>query len=130
MATNARLSWFMVSSQEPWQPRGSLTRGAGEDARTQRPSCALVTSGSNILKTGWGGAIDAHDVVVRLNNAPSKKFEKDVGSRTDLRYTNGYYEGSRDSKLEAVIAGKWCPKARALTCPCFGRVRTMSDERF
>ena len=81
------------------------------DARTQRPSCALVTSGSNILKTMWGGAIDAHDVVVRLNNAPSKKFEKDVGSRTDLRYTNGYYEGSRDSKLEAVIAGKWCPKA-------------------
>lgn len=71
-----------------------------------------MTSGSSILKTGWGKAIDAHDVVVRLNNAPSSKFAKDVGARTDLRYTNGFYEGSRDMELEGVIAGKWCPKVR------------------
>ena len=81
--------------------------------RTQPKRCALVTSGGSIEGTGWGAAIDAFDVVVRLNNAPARKFEKDVGSRTDLCYTNGFYEGDREDPAEAVIAGKWCDKVRA-----------------
>lgn len=75
-------------------------------------SCALVTSGASVLGTGWGKLIDAHDVVVRLNNAPSHSFGADVGFRTDLRYTNGFYEGFREVDSEAVIAGKWCDKVR------------------
>jgi hypothetical protein len=51
-------------------------------------SCALVTSGAGILHSGLGPAIDQHQVIVRLNNAPIKGFQQDVGQTTHLRYTN------------------------------------------
>lgn len=77
-------------------------------------SCALVSSGGNLIGSKWGKRIDAHDMIARLNNAPVKGFEKDVGSKTHLRYTNGFYEGYRERPHEAVIGGKWCNKG----APC------------
>ena len=56
-------------------------------------------SGSNL-----GAEIDANEVVVRFNNAPTKGYEKDVGKKTSLRLT--YRHFSRLSR-EAINAG-WC----------------------
>lgn len=75
---------------------------------TSLHSCALVGSSSELLGSNLGAVIDKHDVVVRLNRAPVRGFESDVGSFTTLRYTNNFNEGFREVDHEAVIASKWC----------------------
>ena len=67
-------------------------------------TCALVSSSSAMAKSGLGREIDQHDVVMRINNAPVRGFEDDVGSKTTLRYTNNYSEGFREQENETVVA--------------------------
>ncbi|KAM9325643.1 CMP-N-acetylneuraminate-beta-1,4-galactoside alpha-2,3-sialyltransferase isoform 4-T4 [Gastrophryne carolinensis] len=74
--------------------------------------CIIVGNGGVLANKCLGSKIDEYDVVVRLNSAPIKGFEKDVGSKTTLRIT--YPEGAIQ-KLEQyekdslfVLAGfKW-----------------------
>ncbi|XP_030597990.1 alpha-N-acetylgalactosaminide alpha-2,6-sialyltransferase 3-like [Archocentrus centrarchus] len=47
--------------------------------------CALVSSSGQMLGAGAGKEIDKTDCVIRMNNAPTEGFEKDVGSRTSVR---------------------------------------------
>ncbi|KAJ7988259.1 hypothetical protein DPEC_G00321730 [Dallia pectoralis] len=47
--------------------------------------CALVTSSSHVLGGGAGPDIDAAQCVIRMNDAPTTGFERDVGNRTTLR---------------------------------------------
>jgi len=77
------------------------------------PSCALVASSKILLQHKFGAQIDAHAVVVRLNNAPTVGYEKHVGSFTTLRYVNGEYEGFRESEREVLVA-KWSGSLSAL----------------
>jgi len=51
-------------------------------------SCAVVSSGGSLHKSGLGSFIDSHDLVLRFNNAPTDKHEDDVGSKTDIRTVN------------------------------------------
>lgn len=44
--------------------------------------CAVVGSSSNLLASRHGEAIDRHDVVLRINLAPTRGLEVDVGRRT------------------------------------------------
>jgi hypothetical protein len=45
-------------------------------------SCAVVGASGNLLGSGLGDEIDGHDVVLRINLAPTRGFETDVGRRT------------------------------------------------
>lgn len=45
---------------------------------------ALVGNGPSEMGRGLGGEIDAHDVVIRINNYRINGFERDYGSRTDI----------------------------------------------
>ncbi|XP_016831201.1 CMP-N-acetylneuraminate-beta-1,4-galactoside alpha-2,3-sialyltransferase isoform X2 [Cricetulus griseus] len=74
--------------------------------------CIIVGNGGVLANKSLGSRIDDYDIVVRLNSAPVKGFERDVGSKTTLRIT--YPEGAmqrpeqyeRDSLF--VLAGfKW-----------------------
>lgn len=47
--------------------------------------CALVSSSGQMLKADAGKEIDEIGCVIRMNNAPTRGFERDVGSRTSLR---------------------------------------------
>ncbi|XP_026154184.1 alpha-N-acetyl-neuraminyl-2,3-beta-galactosyl-1,3-N-acetyl-galactosaminide alpha-2,6-sialyltransferase [Mastacembelus armatus] len=47
--------------------------------------CALVSSSGQMLGTGAGEEIDKFECVIRMNNAPIKGYEKDVGRRTSVR---------------------------------------------
>eukprot|EP00899_Mesostigma_viride_P013084 jgi/Mesvir1/21777/Mv04175-RA.2 len=49
-------------------------------------TCAVVGSSDHMLGCGAGSEIDGHDVVIRLNDAPTVGHERDVGSRTTLRF--------------------------------------------
>lgn len=65
-----------------------------------------MASGPEVLKHEYGALIDEHDVVLRLNNAPTVGYERHVGSFTSVRLTNTQYEGVREYNDEAVLA-KW-----------------------
>jgi len=74
-----------------------------------RETCAVVGSSRNLLNASWGGLIDKHDVVIRMNSAPAgrrqspksaprtndmfsadelEKMAQHAGSRTDVRFLN------------------------------------------
>ena len=50
-----------------------------------RPSCAIVGNSPLILGQRAGPSIDSHDVVIRFNFAPTRGFERDVGTKTSVR---------------------------------------------
>ncbi|XP_022083657.1 alpha-N-acetyl-neuraminyl-2,3-beta-galactosyl-1,3-N-acetyl-galactosaminide alpha-2,6-sialyltransferase-like [Acanthaster planci] len=51
-------------------------------------SCALVSSSGFLIGKNASKEIDSRSCVIRLNMAPVRGFEKDVGSRTSLRVLN------------------------------------------
>ncbi|KAG6629672.1 hypothetical protein CIPAW_14G101500 [Carya illinoinensis] len=51
-------------------------------------SCAVVGNSGILLKSDYGDLIDSHEVVIRLNNARIKGFERDVGSKTNVSFVN------------------------------------------
>ncbi|XP_062996082.1 CMP-N-acetylneuraminate-beta-1,4-galactoside alpha-2,3-sialyltransferase isoform X1 [Elgaria multicarinata webbii] len=74
--------------------------------------CVIVGNGGILANKSLGLKIDDYDIVIRLNSAPVKGFEKDVGGKTTVRIT--YPEGAiqkpehyeKDSLF--VLAGfKW-----------------------
>ncbi|CAL8318234.1 unnamed protein product [Lota lota] len=48
-------------------------------------ACALVSSSGQMLGAGIGGEIDSTACVFRMNMAPTRGYEKDVGNRTTVR---------------------------------------------
>ncbi|XP_044266356.1 beta-galactoside alpha-2,6-sialyltransferase 1 [Tribolium madens] len=51
-------------------------------------SCAIVASAGALKDSNLGKNIDAHDLVLRFNHAPTKGFEPDVGRKTTIRVLN------------------------------------------
>eukprot|EP00064_Thunnus_orientalis_P018942 superscaffoldBa00004538_g19051 len=67
--------------------------GLGEELDSMScKTCIIVGNGGILANRSLGQRIDEFDVVVRLNEAPVKGFEKDVGSKTTMRIT--YPEGA------------------------------------
>ncbi|TRY83210.1 hypothetical protein DNTS_014145 [Danionella cerebrum] len=48
-------------------------------------NCALVTSSGHMTGSNRGAEIDSAECVIRMNDAPSRRYEQDVGQRTSLR---------------------------------------------
>lgn len=58
-------------------------------AATRDPTCAVVSSSGRLALHKHGEEIDAHDAVIRMNNAPAGgEFKEHVGERTTLRVSN------------------------------------------
>lgn len=45
-------------------------------------TCAVVGNSGNLKGSDYGQDIDSHDFVLRMNHAPTGRFEKDVGNKT------------------------------------------------
>ncbi len=69
---------------EYFWPRPPLS----SESETPFESCGVVSSSGSLKGSGLGSRIDANDVVVRFNNAPTKGYERDVGTKTSLRIVN------------------------------------------
>jgi len=54
----------------------------------RKPTCAIVLN-SGVMTSGraYGVSIDNHEVIVRFNNAPTKGYERFVGTRTTFMWT-------------------------------------------
>ncbi|KAG2555839.1 sialyltransferase-like protein 2 isoform X2 [Panicum virgatum] len=62
---------------------------AGLLGRPRRfPTCAVVGNSGVLLGSGRGAQIDAHDLVVRLNNARVAGYAADVGAKASLSFVN------------------------------------------
>eukprot|EP00241_Pyramimonas_parkeae_P015510 CAMPEP_0114283928 /NCGR_PEP_ID=MMETSP0059-20121206/4374_1 /TAXON_ID=36894 /ORGANISM="Pyramimonas parkeae, Strain CCMP726" /LENGTH=573 /DNA_ID=CAMNT_0001404711 /DNA_START=46 /DNA_END=1767 /DNA_ORIENTATION=- len=52
-------------------------------------TCAVVGSSGSLMNASFGRAIDSHETVLRINQAPTNnKFHKHVGSKTTFRLIN------------------------------------------
>jgi hypothetical protein len=70
-------------------------------------SCALVGSGGVLKGKGIGGLIDMHDTVIRVNRVPSEAYFSDLGSKTDVFYSNSATDTYPSGEL-----GVWITKMR------------------
>ncbi|XP_063797924.1 CMP-N-acetylneuraminate-beta-galactosamide-alpha-2,3-sialyltransferase 4-like [Pseudophryne corroboree] len=57
-----------------------------EIERLQCRRCVVVGNGHRLKNSSLGEIINKYDVVIRLNKAPVHKYEKDVGSKTTMRF--------------------------------------------
>ncbi|XP_026657163.1 sialyltransferase-like protein 1 isoform X2 [Phoenix dactylifera] len=58
------------------------------DAGRRYGTCAVVGNSGILLKSEHGELIDGHDLVIRLNNARTNGYQRNVGSKTDLSFVN------------------------------------------
>ncbi|KAE8599707.1 hypothetical protein XENTR_v10017295 [Xenopus tropicalis] len=63
-------------------------------------TCAVVGNSGNLKSSNYGPEIDEHDFVLRMNHAPTARFEKDVGGKTTHHFV--YPESVRD--LQANVS--------------------------
>lgn len=93
----------------------------------ERQICAVVGASRNLLGSGYGELIDAHDVVFRINRAPTDDYESDVGERTTHhvmwpRDLEGWQYDRKAYLLMTPIA--------ANTKDVFDRILYLVDEEF
>ncbi|XP_071690417.1 beta-1,6-galactosyltransferase GALT29A-like [Rutidosis leptorrhynchoides] len=58
------------------------------DSGMKFKTCAVVGNSGILLKSNLGGVIDGHEFVIRLNNARTRGFERNAGSKTNLSFVN------------------------------------------
>ncbi|OVA03579.1 Glycosyl transferase [Macleaya cordata] len=59
-----------------------------ENSNSRYSSCAVVGNSGILLKTEYGDLIDNHEIVIRLNNARTNGYQKNVGSKTSISFVN------------------------------------------
>jgi beta-1,6-galactosyltransferase len=79
------------------------------------PTCAVVGNSGTLLSSSRGAQIDAHDLVVRLNNARVAGFAADVGAKTSLSFVNSNILHECAARSAVSVAGCGChPYGRAV----------------
>lgn len=69
-------------------------------------SCALVGNSGALRGATWGPAIDTHQAVLRLNQAPVSGYQSIVGAKTTFRILNNKW-------VEVRVCERVCERAAA-----------------
>lgn len=115
-----------------WPPGAGEEKraGAGTGGTALWESCAVVGNSGSLLGAGHGARIDAHAVVIRLNNAPVAGFGDAVGAKTNVSVVNGWKlaDCERDGRCTeacwpyggrvALLVDAFEPQMRKMTFDC------------
>ena len=94
------------------------TQGAWHRRLPSGRTCAVVGSSGTLLNERLGAVIDAHDVVLRFNNAPVGQFTPIVGSRTSVRVLNTHAAAAIIQQCGTfTLTGACNVAANASCCP-------------
>lgn len=134
MATSSTSRDLPCPSTKGMLTEGFAGRGRGSEAPkelmarlrrlvTNTTSIAVVGSSGNLRYRRRGPAIDAHDVIVRVNNAPTVGYEDDVGGETTIRFAWG--GGMEEARKDGLL-----PHASILVARGYAWDRAMRNARF
>mmetsp|Transcript_49733 Transcript_49733/g.158830 ORF Transcript_49733/g.158830 Transcript_49733/m.158830 type:complete len:920 (-) Transcript_49733:66-2825(-) len=62
-----------------------------DDIKHRFDKCAVVGNSGSLVNTNFGNAIDEHTAVFRFHNAPTHRFEADVGSKTTFQVLDQFW---------------------------------------
>lgn len=104
--TTAQSEWSQIVAwhRSTEDPVASVVHG-----RVQTARCAVVGNSPLLLSAPMGAEIDAHDVVLRFNFAPTVGYEKFVGTRTHLRMMAQVYVPANRSEGSVVLHRYYAP---------------------
>lgn len=68
--------------------------------------CAVVGNSQNLKRSGYGQLINKHNMIIRMNQCPTKGYEKDVGSRTThyIAYPSSFNDDYLTADASLVFA--------------------------
>jgi beta-galactoside alpha-2,3-sialyltransferase (sialyltransferase 4A) len=87
--------------------------------------CAVVGASRNLLESRYGSLIDAHDVVFRVNRAPTDGFASDVGKKTTYHVMWPRELGEWEFNREAYLL---MTPISAGTTGVFDRILTLVED--
>lgn len=70
-------------------------------------SCIVVGNSRNLLDSGKGENIDSCDCVIRINTAPTRSYEEDVGSKTTARIINTAIQRGDSVEYSPTTTKNW-----------------------
>ena len=105
----------------PTSPFAESIEGSASRARYR--TCALVGNAGIARAAPFGESIDKHEAVLRINQGPSKGYEKIVGSKTTFRLLNKKWVSMYTSATEGrkVFLPSEAPNATILASRISGR---------
>eukprot|EP00193_Tetraselmis_chui_P001248 CAMPEP_0177754712 /NCGR_PEP_ID=MMETSP0491_2-20121128/2157_1 /TAXON_ID=63592 /ORGANISM="Tetraselmis chuii, Strain PLY429" /LENGTH=859 /DNA_ID=CAMNT_0019270117 /DNA_START=493 /DNA_END=3072 /DNA_ORIENTATION=- len=77
------------------------------DLSKRYDSCAVVGPAGNLAGSGFGDQIDSTSAVFRINNAPTHRFQNDVGSKTTFQVINQFWTEMLMNSGEGPQDAKW-----------------------
>ncbi|XP_069559556.1 CMP-N-acetylneuraminate-beta-galactosamide-alpha-2,3-sialyltransferase 1-like [Brachyistius frenatus] len=66
-------------------------------------TCAVVGNSGNLMGSRYGPLIDFHDIVIRMNKARTKGFERDVGTKTTHHVMYPHSSTELDNSTHLVL---------------------------
>jgi len=77
------------------------------DLSKRYDTCAVVGPAGSLAGTGFGDQIDSASAVFRVNNAPTHRYESDVGSKTTFQVINQFWTEMLMNAGESPQDAKW-----------------------
>ncbi|XP_019634651.1 PREDICTED: beta-galactoside alpha-2,6-sialyltransferase 2-like [Branchiostoma belcheri] len=110
----------LPTDESPWKQLGYRDIEARPGLLQLYPggfhTCAAVMNAGAMLGSQRGKDIDSHDAVLRYNNAPTRRYESDVGTKTTLRLMNSQivvkhseYHWFTDPRYRNITMVLWDP---------------------
>lgn len=96
--------------------RAQAHHGAWTGGRELKPGSPRCNGSGIVLNYEHGQDIDKHDMVFRFNSAPTKGYEKHVGSKTTHRITNTQNWGFHESREENILIHFRAKSAIKVSC--------------